>query len=111
MGTRNTQNCFRTLSAEGEKEIGHIFKDGYVPVKQITPIFAELAGDPEKSVLVFLVDWTRLSAEQQNLVLTYLSKKFPDAQESEIRDRLETDGYLPIQQKWVIESYDMRMFV
>lgn len=111
MDTRNKQNCFRSLSPEGQKEFGHIFKDGYVPVKEITPIFAELKGHLEKSVLVFLVDWTQLSAEQQNLVLTYLSKKFPDAQESEIRDRLEADGYLPIQQKWVIESYDIRMLI
>ena len=92
--------------------MGHIFKDGYVPVKQITPIFADLEGHPEKSVLVFLIEWTRLSAEQQNLVITYLSKKFPEVSVStEIRNRIETDGYLPIQQKWVIESYDMRMFV
>lgn len=91
--------------------MGYIFKDGYIPVKQITPIFAELEGHPEKSVLVFLVDWARLSAEQQDLALTYLSKKFVDAQLSEIRCQLEADGYFPIQQKWVIESYDMRMFV
>ena len=101
----------RLLSHEGQAELGHIFKDGYIPVKQITPIFAELEGHPEKSVLVFLVEWTRLSAEQQNLVLTYLSKKFPHADSTEIRNRIETDGYLPVQQKWVIESYDMRMFV
>lgn len=103
--------AFRSLSPEGQKEMGHIFKDGQVPVKQITPIFAELEGHPEKNVLVFLVEWTRLSADQQKLVLTYLSKKFPDADSTEIRNRIETDGYLPIQQKWVIESYDMRMFM
>lgn len=103
--------AFRSLSPEGQKEMGHIFKNGYVPVKQITPIFAELEGHPEKSVLVFLVDWAQLSVEQQNLVITYLSKKFPDADSTEIRNRIETDGDLPIQQKWVIESYDMRMFV
>ena len=102
----------RLLSPEGQEEMGHIFKDGYVPVKHITPIFADLEGHPEKNDLVFLVDWTRLSAEQQNLTITYLSKKFPDADsETEIRSRIEADGYLPIQQKWVIESYDMRMFV
>lgn len=103
--------AFRSLSPEGQKEMGHIFKNGYVPVKEITPIFAKLEGHPKKNVLVFLIDWTRLSAEQQNLVITYLSKKFPDADSTEIHNRIASDGYLPIQQKWVIESYDMRMFV
>ena len=103
----------RSLSQEGQVRFGHIFKDGYIPVKQLTPICANLEGHPEKSTLVFLVDWKRLSAEQQTLVLDYLSKKFqfPKAQPSEIRRQLETDGYLPIQHKWVIESYDLRHFI
>lgn len=101
----------RSLSPEGHAEFGHIFKEGYVPVKEFTPSYVTLEGHPEKSTLVFLVDWTRLSAEQQTLVLTYLSEKFPNAQPSEIRDRLETDGYFPIQHKWVIESYDLRHFI
>ena len=101
----------RSLSQEGQTEFRHIFKDGYIPVKEWTPTSAELEGHPEKSTLVFLVDWTRLRAEQQTLVLDYLSEKFPDAQSSEIRDRLKADGYLPIQHKYVIESYDMRHFI
>ena len=101
----------RSLSQEGQAELGHIFKDGYIPVKEFTPTCAELQGHPEKSTLVFLVDWTRLSAEQQTLALDYLSEKFPKAQPSEIRDQLVSDGYLPIQHKYVIESYDMRHFI
>ena len=102
----------RSLSQEGQAELGHIFKDGYIPVKQITPIRAELEGHPEKSALVFLVDWAQLSAEQQTLALDYLSEKFPKAHPSEIRNQLEvSDGYLPIQHKYVIESYDLRHFI
>lgn len=102
----------RLLSQEGQAEFGHIFKDGYVPVTQITPVYANLQGHPEKSLLVFLVDWTRKpTVEQANLVLEYLSKKFPNAQASEIRNQLETDGQFPIQHKWVIESYDLRHFI
>lgn len=103
----------RSLSQEGQSEFRHIFKDGTVPVTQITPIYAELQGHPEKSTLVFLVDWKQLSAGQQMLVVDYISKKFqfPKAHPSEIRRQLKADGYLPIQHKWVIESYDMRHFI
>ena len=102
----------RSLSQEGQTEFGHIFKDGYIPVKKWTPIWANLQGHPDgEEQLVFLADWERLSAEQQTLVLTYLSGKFPDVQSSEIRNQFEADGYVPIQHKYVIESYDMRHFI
>lgn len=101
----------RSLSQEGQTEFGHIFKDGYIPVKEFTPSYANLEGHPEKNALVFLVDWTRLSVEQQTLVLDSLAKRFPKAQPSEIRNRFEADGYVPIQHKYVIESYDIRHFI
>ena len=102
----------RSLSPEGQSEFGHIFKDGYIPVKQWTPIYANLEGHPDREEqLVFLVDWTRLSEEQQTLVLEYLSEKFPADRPSEIHRQFEADGYLPIQHKWVIESYDLRHFI
>lgn len=103
----------RSLSPEGQTEFRHIFKDGYVPVKQITPICANLEGHSEKSTFVFLIDWKRLSAEQQRLALDYLSTKFQfrKASRSQIHNQLEADGYLPIQHKYVIESYDLRHFL
>ncbi|RKU10863.1 hypothetical protein C6503_19455 [Candidatus Poribacteria bacterium] len=102
----------RSLSPEGRVRFGHIFKAGYIPVKQITPIWANLQGHPDGAEqLVFLVDWTRLSTEQQTLVLDYLSEKFIDARPSEIHRQFEADGYFPIQHKWVIESYDLRHFI
>ena len=104
----------RSLSHEGQAEFGHIFKDGYIPVKEWTPIYANLQGHPDgEEQLVFLVEWTRLSEEQQSFVLDYLSKKFqfPKASRSQIHNQLETDGYLPIQHKWVIENYDLRHFI
>lgn len=106
------QKLKRSLSEEGKTELGHIFRDGYIPVTEFTPRYAELENHPDKHVLVFLVDWEQLSAEQQTLVLDYLSKKFPKAgSPSDIESRLEADGYLPIQHKYVIESYDMRHFM
>ena len=102
----------RSLSPEGKVRFGHIFKDAYVPVKQWTPIYANLQGHPDgEEQLVFLVDWTRLSEEQQSLILDYLSEKFPSDRPSEIHRQFEADGYLPIQHKWVIESYDLRHFI
>ena len=101
----------RSLSDEGRSELGHIFKDGYIPVTEFTPTYAELEGHPDKHALVFLVDWTQLSTEQQSLALNYLSEKFPEAQRSDIRGRLESDGFIPVQHKYVIESYDMRHFI
>lgn len=93
-----------TLSPEGQEEMGYIFKDGCVPVKQLTPIFAELEEHPGENVPVFLIDWTRLSEEQQILLLIYLCDKFPDTELAEFMYRMETNEYLPIQQKWLIES-------
>ena len=52
---------YRSLSPEGEKEIGHIFKEG-VPVQTYTPIWAKLRGQLE---LVFYVDWNSLGENQK----------------------------------------------
>lgn len=96
----------RILSADGEKEVGHIFKEG-VPVQSWTPLWANLRGQED---LVFLVDWNALSEKQQSLVLAYMHRKF-GVDPRYIRKDIEADGYFPIRQKWVIESYDLRSFM
>ena len=96
----------RILSSDGEKEVGHIFKEG-VPVQSWTPFWANLRGERG---LVFLVDWQSLSDNQQSLALQYMSEKFGAPQEV-IRKDIEADGYFPIRQKWVIESYELRSFM
>ena len=104
----NHKPPYRTLSAAGEKEVGHIFKGG-VPVKQITPVKVELA-DQDGSELVFLIDWDRLTDAQQEQCIEYLTEKF-DASPAEIKAYIAAMGYFPIRHKFVIESYDMRMLI
>lgn len=96
----------RLLSPEGKEELGHIFKEG-VPVQTYTPIWANLRGEPN---LVFYVDWKSLSGDQQRLCLEYMSQKF-EVPEEVIRPDIEAYGHFAIRHQWVIESYDMRMFV
>ena len=103
----------RTLSTEGEAEVGHIFTDGYVPVQEYTPRNAILPGlskDDTDYQRVFLVDWASLTEAQQFLVLEYMAEKF-GASEQVIREDLEIWTFFPIRTKWVIESYDMRFMM
>ena len=103
----------RPLSTEGKAEVGHIFTDGYVPVQEYTPRGALLPGvskDDTDYQRVFLVDWASLTEAQQFLVLEYMAEKF-GASEQVIRNNLETYTFFPIQAKWVIESYDMRLLM
>lgn len=98
----------RLFTSEGEKEFGHIFKHGRVPLTQQTPIYAKLggAGDNER---VFLVDWKQLTAKQQSQIIEYMSEKFSDTP-AHIRVKIEQMGHFPIRSKYVIESYSMRYF-
>ena len=96
-----------SLSPEGQKEFGHIFKV-YVPVLGPTPIKVGLDGLGGQDS--FLVDWKALSEDQQILILQYMGAKF-GASQSEIRGRIEADGHFPIRSEWVIESYSLRMFM
>ena len=98
----------RTLTIEGEKEFGDLFRSG-VPVVYWTPCYANLQGR-EGNQLVFLVDWTRLTDKQKTKCVEYMSKKF-DVDGLRIRKRIDSDGFFPIQHKYVIESYDMRHFI
>ena len=100
--------CTRTLTAEGQKELGHIFKDGNIPLTEFTPFLANLRGEKN---LVFLVDWGRLTDVQQSLVLDYMSNKFEEPNQERIRLDIEKDGYFPILKKWVIEAYDLRLLI
>ena len=87
------KRLYRILSAEGVKEIGHIFKAG-VPVMQMIPVLAQLEGR-DGSEFVFLVDWERLSENEKARVLEYMTAKF-EAESSEIREFIASAGYFPI---------------
>ena len=97
------------LSEKGREKFGGIFTDGYVPVKQITPIMVILDGhgDPQR---VFMVDWSRIQHLQKDLLVEYMAREF-DADQEEVRRTFVVNGQFPIRAEWVIESYDNRYFV
>ena len=101
-------NPYFNLSAEGEKELGHIFGEG-VPVKSLI-IEAELEGSENTTDFVVLVDWAKLSKEQQTACLAMMSGKF-GVDEETIRLRIESDGYFPLRSQFIIEAYDLRFMI
>lgn len=98
----------KTLSAEGEKELGYIFTAGSVPLTQNTPIYASLRGEINR---VFLVDWTKLTEEQQDKVIEYMMDKFGEGIPDQIRKAIAANGHFPLRDKYVIEAYSIRNFV
>lgn len=98
----------RLLSEEGNKELGHIFTDGYVPTTQYTPVYANLRG--LGSTRVYLVDWNRLTEQQQHQCILYISEKNAGANPAQIRLDIEQQGHFPIRTQWIVESYDMCYF-
>ena len=78
-----------------------------MPVQTYTPVWVKLRGELD---IVFYVDWESLSEDQKSLGLEYMSKKFGAPQEVIHKD-IEADTHFPIRKKWIIESYDMWMFV
>ena len=97
----------RSLTAEGQKEIGHIFPN-CVPLTQWTPCHANLQGQIKR---VFLVKWDSLRKPQQELVLDYISKKNNNADKEEIRRDIEKAGSFPIRAEFILEVYSMRSFM
>lgn len=61
------------LSKEGVKELGHIFKDGIVPVKCFLPAQATL-GEERKKAEVYLIDLKQLTEEQVDLCCEYAGR-------------------------------------
>ena len=99
---------YRTLTADGKDEIGHIFPDGQIPVQESTPYFAELEGEGEQ--LIFLIPLNALTAEQREAIFAYVVKKFGCTKE-DARREIEGNGHFPIRKNFVIESYDMRLLM
>lgn len=103
-------NPYFNLSEEGEKEFGHIFPEG-VPLKQETLITeAKLEGIPNDTDFVVYVDWAKLSEEQQTKCLDYMSEKSMTDIDI-IRSVIEARGYFPLRKQFIIEAYDMRLFI
>lgn len=104
----NKEIRYRTLSEEGQKELGHIF-DGGVPTRQGgVPIEVEIEGNLKR---FFLVDWESLEAYQKDLCVHYIMNKFDESDVSQVWREIESNGYFPLQSKYLIESYDLRMLI
>ena len=97
----------RSLTEEGEKELGNIFPAG-VPCKSQTPIKADLGDEGETEV--YLVDWEKLDHLQKDMIVMYVAQK-SGAREGVVRQEFEDDGCFPIRAKYLIECYDMRFFL
>ena len=102
------ENKLRLLSEAGKKEFGYIFPDGYVPVIDITPIDVNVAK--EGTVLVFLIDYERLTAHQQENCIAYLAEQF-NVSEAAVQEEIESNGHFPMRKCYIIESYDLRYFI
>ena len=99
----------RMLSEKGIERFGKIFTDGYVPVKEITPVMASLDGhgDPQR---VFMVDWGWLQHLHKDLIVEYMAQEFV-ADPEDVRRNFVVNGQFPIRAEFVVESYDIRYFV
>jgi hypothetical protein len=90
------------LNDEGKRIWGDIFPDGEVPVRSIITQRAHLEGAGEEKVLgntrVYIVEWTELTSEQQNVVLERLSKKSGASKDVILKDILKIG--LPLREKY-----------
>jgi hypothetical protein len=85
------------LNAEGKAVWGDVFPDGEVPVQSIIAQAATLEGIAETE-RVFLVDWTELTAQQQDAVLEKLNKRSGAAKDVILKDILKIG--LPLREKY-----------
>lgn len=85
------------LNAEGKAVWGNVFPDGEVPVQSIIAQPATLEGI-DKTERVFLVDWTELTAQQQDAILEKLSKRSGARKDVILKDVLKIG--LPLREKY-----------
>jgi len=84
------------LNDEGKGLWGEIFPDGEVPVRSIIAVSAKLGGIGEERV--FIVEWSELTAEQQEAILERLSKKSGAPKDVILKDILKIG--LPLRVKY-----------
>lgn len=99
-----TNHLYRTLTQEGEKELGHIFTNRMIPVTQLTPI------TDENGKQFFCLNHKILSVEIREKMIEYMTDKTGE-DELKIRNFFIHTNFIPIQKKYVIESYDARFVI
>ena len=85
------------LNAEGKGVWGDVFVDGEVPIQSIIAQSATLEGI-DKTERVFLVDWKELTAQQQDAILSKISKRSGASKDVILKDILKIG--LPLRQKY-----------
>jgi len=94
------------LNAEGKQHWGDIFPDGKVPIHSIIEIPAKLKGiRPMQKV--YMVDWQKLSTEQQLATLEKLTK-LCGTPKAEILQEILKVG-LPLREKYTDGCATSRM--
>ncbi|MGD6810826.1 MAG: hypothetical protein ACQCN3_14105 [Candidatus Bathyarchaeia archaeon] len=94
------------LNSEGKQHWGDIFPDGKVPIQSIIEIPAKLKGiRPIQKV--YMVDWQKLTTEQQLATLEKLTK-LSGTPKAEIFQEIQTVG-LPLREKYTDGCATSRM--
>ena len=85
------------LNAEGKAVWGDVFVDGEVPIQSIIAQPANLEGI-DKTERVFLVAWKELTAQQQDAILSEISKRSGASKDVILKEVLKVG--LPLRQKY-----------
>lgn len=85
------------LNAEGKVFFGDVFPDGEVPVQRIISQQATLAG-VEGTEKVFLVDWKELTVQQQDALLSIISKRSGASKDVILKEILKVG--LPLRERY-----------
>ena len=85
------------LNAEGKQHWGDIFPDGKVPIHSIVTISVKLKGI-RPTQTVYMVDWKKLTSEQQLAILEKLRTLSGASKEDSLKDILEVG--LPLREKY-----------
>ena len=99
------------LNDEGKNLYGEIYPDGIVPVKIMFSQGARLEGQ-QRIQRVYKIDWEQLTEKQKDLTIKLLSAKF-GAEPELIRHQFESDGFIPLRDKYVsgVGTDQMGLFI
>lgn len=91
------------LSETGKKEIGHIFKDGIVPVKFFLSVQATLGEKEQIEARIYLIDLKQLTEEQVDMCCEYAGS-LQGAPAAAVKRDICRSGQLPLREKQVSGS-------
>ncbi len=94
-------DTWANLNAEGKRHWGDIFPDGIAPIKTIIQIPARLKG-VKVTEKVYMVDWQKLTKQQQDAVLEKLNKCSGAPKEEILKEILKVG--LPLRERYTCGS-------